>query len=46
MTICPLEDDTYVFKYHHKNHYSFFYILTKLHLKMIKNKEDTAKSLA
>ena len=33
-------------EYHHKDRYSFLYILTKFHTKIIKNKQDTAKSLA
>ena len=38
-TSCLLE-------YHHKDRYSFLNILAKFHMKIIKNKQDTAKYLA
>ena len=46
MKIYPVPLIACFLEYHHKNRYSFLYILTKFHTKIIKNKQDTAKSLA
>ena len=46
MKIYPVPHIACFLEYHHKNRYSFLGILTQLHAKIIKNKEDTAKSLA
>ena len=46
MQIHPVPDIARFLEYHHKNRYNFLYILTKFHKKIIKNKQDTAKSLA
>ena len=44
--IFQLSDVVYSLKYHQKNRYRFLHILTKFHTKIIKNKKDTAKSVA
>ena len=46
MKIYPVAHIAYFLEYHHKNRYRFLYILTKFYTKIIKNKQDTAKSLA
>ena len=46
MKIYPVPHIACFLEYHHKNRYSFLYILTKFHTKIVKNKQDTAKSLA
>ena len=46
MQIYPVPHIACFLEYYHKNRYSFLYILTKFLTKIIKNKQDTAKSLA
>ena len=46
MKIYPVPHIARFLEYHDKNRYSFLCILTHLHAKIMKNKEDTAKSLA
>ena len=44
-TISSFSHNVYTSKYRYKNRYSFLYILTKFHTKIVKKIKDTAKSL-